>query len=159
LWPVNTGRKEPNACCPVGPFARVPYLQLPFQANLQAEISNSATRLPSAWYKLREAVPFRAADFQCRRPWLPSSRKSRRKSHPRWLHRTPYRKRVSLLALSEDNSPGSRPGSERGLRRRLPKRRMLDKAMPDGSSGLAPKKARSLLRRRADCPPAGCEER
>src|SRR4030095_12059924 len=144
------GRKDTTACCSVGLFARFPYLQLPFRPNLHVGISRSSPRSPSALYKSREATPFLEVDFQCRMLWLRSSKKSRRKSHPRWLRRPPCRKCVSLLALSEDNSPGSRPGSERALRRDLPKRRMLDRAMLDGSSGPAPKKARSLLQRRTD---------
>src|SRR5882762_3710010 len=72
--------------------------------------------------------------------WLQSSRNSRRKSLPRWLRRPPCRKCALLLWWSEDNSPGSRPGWERVRRRDPPKRRMRDRATPDGSSGPLPKK-------------------
>src|ERR1700688_2133845 len=116
-------------------------------------------RFPSAPYKSREATPCPAAGFPCRMPWLSSSKKNRQKSHLIWLRRPPCRKCVSLLEWSEDNSPGSRLGSARAPRRCLPKYRMPDKAMRDGSSETAPRKARSLLRRRTGCPPVGCEER
>src|ERR1700722_372769 len=116
-------------------------------------------RFPSAPCKSREATPCPAAVFPCRMPWLSSSKKNRQKSHRIWLRRPPCRKCASLLEGPEDNSPRSRPGGGAVARRCLTKYSMPDKAMRDGSSETAPRKARSLLRRRTGCPPVGCEGR